>query len=260
MKNLSLGQLTAIDLAPEEYINIAAAAGVQGVSLLVNSPNPATPFPLVTEDNFGAVQTALKTSALEVNNVECFMLTPHTNIEHFREGFAIGQRLGARGATALLYDNDESRVKKHLLQLCELGNEYHLRINIEFMAMTPRWNTLEQAAQLIQEMDKPNLGLGIDLLHLIRSGGCPSDLAAIPAEIIYYAQLCDSADLGAHKDYAEEAGSHRLAPGDGQFPVRELIDALPDTAFLEIEVPQPSTTPARERVKSIVEKTRPITG
>lgn len=256
MVNLSLGQLTAIEAEPAEFIAIAAAAGAQSVSLMVNSPNPQSPFPEVTQDNFSAVQQALRDSGLRVNNVECFMLTPHSNVESFREAFAIGQQLGAIGATALVYDSDEEQVKTNLRQLCALGKEYNLRINLEFMAMTPKWNTLTSAAELIQQVGVDNLGLGVDLLHFVRSGSTLEDLACIPEEIIYYAQLCDSLDITANQDYAVEASAQRLAPGAGKFAVREFIQALPSHAFLELEVPQSAAVPAGERVKAIVAATR----
>jgi len=81
--SLSLGQFTAIDVGPVEYISIAADAGFQKVSLLVNSPNPKSEYPLVTRENSSEVKTALQTSGLGVNNIECFMLTPTTDIDRF---------------------------------------------------------------------------------------------------------------------------------------------------------------------------------
>lgn len=256
MVSLSIGQLTALEVTPAEFVTIAAAAGAQAVSLMVNSPNPKTPFPEVTRDNLPAVQQALRDSCLRVNNIECFMLTPHTVVEQFRDAFAIGQQLGAIGATALVYDSDEEQVKNNLRQLCALGKEYNLRINLEFMAMTPKWSSLTTAAGLIEQVGADNLGLGVDLLHFVRSGSTLADLASIPAEIIYYAQLCDSLDTSANQDYAFEASAQRLTPGTGKFAIREFVAALPDHAFLELEVPQSAEVPAQERVKSIVEKTR----
>jgi sugar phosphate isomerase/epimerase len=256
MVNLSVGQFTAIEVDPAEYIAIAASAGCQKVSLLTNSPSPQMQLPLVNRENFERVRKALATTGLTVSNVECFMITPDTNVEDFRQAMALGRDLGAVGATALLFDADEIRVKKKLAQLCAMAGEYGLRTSIEFMPMTPRWHTLAEITALIQEIGHPNLGICIDLLHLVRSGGTPEDVTAIPQELIHYAQLCDSADVRANRDYAVEAGSNRLAPGEGRFPLQAFLQLLPTTATLEIEVPQPQNRPAGERVKAIVDATR----
>lgn len=256
MVSLSIGQLTALEVQPPEFVRIAADAGAQSVSMMVNSPNPRTPFPEVTPDNLEAVQQVLRDTGLRVNNVECFMLTPHTVVENFRPAFVLGQQLGAIGATALVYDSDEEQVLRNLRQLCDLGEEYNLRINLEFMAMTPKWSSLTTAAELIQKVGKNNLGLGVDLLHFVRSGSTLADLASVPAEIIYYAQLCDSLDTSVNQDYAHEASAQRLAPGAGKFAIKEFVAALPDHAFLELEVPQSADVPAGERVKAIVAATR----
>jgi sugar phosphate isomerase/epimerase len=256
MVDLSLGQFTAIEVDPAEYIAIAASAGCQKVSLLTLSPSPHMPLPLVTRENFATVRKALDTTGLTVSNVECFMITADTNIENFRQALAIGKELGAVGATTLLFDADEIRVKEKLARLCAMAGEYGLRTSIEFMPMTPRWHTLAETAALVMEIGHPGLGICIDLLHLIRSGGTPEDVTAIPQELIHYAQLCDGADVSANRDYAIEASSNRLAPGEGRFPLQAFLQSLPTTATLEIEVPQPQDHPAGERVMAIVDATR----
>ena len=100
------------------------------------------------------------------------------------------------------------------------------------------------------------MGLAVDLLHLVRSGGAPDDIAAIPQELIFYAQFCDSNDLSANQDYATEAGSHRLTPGEGKLPIQEFIQALPKNIPIEIEVPQPPNGSAAKRINDIIEASK----
>lgn len=256
MTRLGIGQFTAIEVAPEEYIGIAAATGCDRVSLLTISPNPQMPLPLVTTDNFASVKAALDAAGICVGNIECCMLTPQCEVESFRPGIALARELDGAGLTAILFDDDEERAVNNLRQLCTLAREYGLRVTIEFMPMAPRWGTIGEAAALIQSVGEPDLGLCVDLLHLVRSGGTPADVAAIPGGLIHYVQLCDGADLSVTADYGIEAGSNRLAPGEGVFPLQAFLQALPAGAALEIEVPQPPERPAAERVREIVEATR----
>lgn len=256
MTNLGLAHFTATDVDIDTFIAIAAETGCQRISLFVNSPNPQAAIPLVSRKNLAEVKQSLQTHGLEVSNIECFMLTPGTDIESFREALALGRELGAVGTTVLLFDSDEGRVKDKLTAFCELAATYRLRVSIEFMPMAPAWHTLAETVALIEQVDRHNLGLCIDLLHLIRSGGSPEDVAALPEHLVHYVQLCDSDDLSANQQYATEAGVHRLAPGEGRFPIAALLSAVPPLTPLEIEVPQSTQQPAWERVKAIVDATR----
>ena len=253
---LGIGQFTAIEVTPAEYVGVAAEAGFDRVSLLTISPNPQMSLPLITRDNVAGVKSALDSASVDVGNLECCMLTPHCDVEAFRPGILLGRELGATGVTAILFDGDELRTEKNLRQLCALARECGLRVSIEFMPMTPRWRTIGEAAALIRSLGEPNLGLCIDLLHLIRSGGTPAEVAATSGELIHYAQLCDGADTIVTADYGVEASSNRLAPGEGVFPIQDFLQALPAGTLLEIEVPQPAERPALDRVKLIIEAAR----
>ena len=256
MTNLSLGQMTALDVSPTEYIDIAAAAGCQMVSVMVRSPSPQAPVPTVTADNIAAVEERLAATGLTVLNAECFMLTPNTDIQDFSPAMALGKRLKARAVTVLTYDNDESRVVKNLKQLCAMAKDLGLRVNLEFMPLAPICKNLQQTQELIAQVGASNLGICVDFLHLVRAGHTAADLAEVPSELINYVQICDSKNPGAGDDYAMEAGGNRLSPGAGQFPLTELLRALPEGTPVEIEVPKPPGEPAAERVKKIADDTR----
>ncbi len=252
MANLGLGQLTAVEVTPLEYVAIAAESGCQAVSLFVCQPGAQAKFPLTTRDNCETVKAKLRETGLQVANIECFMLVPNVDVEQYRPALELGAELGARGATALLYDNDETRATTNLSRLCGIAAEFGLRVNVEFMPLAPLGRNIHDAVALIRKVGAPNLGLCIDLLHLIRSGGTPADVAAIDPALIYCVQLCDSMDLSVTNDYAREAGVERLAPGDGRFPVQAFLQALPAGVLVELEVPQSAERPAAERVKGIV--------
>ena len=179
------------------------------------------------------------------------MLTPNTKIADYQAALALGAELNATGATVLIYDVDNSRVQDNLAQLCELGKQLGLKINIEFMALTPAFNTLADVLKLLADAQQNNLGLGLDLLHLVRAGVTPCDLSEIPHQKIHYVQVCDSPSLAVTSDYAQEAGSHRLAPGTGVLDIESYLSVLPADLAIELEVPQPKDTPAEERVSNL---------
>lgn len=259
MSLLSVGQYSAIELTPLEFIACAKAMAVNAVSLMANPPGPGLEHALVTQDNITQVKGALEQAGLHVLNIECFLLTPKTQIDSFKPICELAQELGASGLTALIYDDNEDRVKQNLRDFCALAREYQLKVNIEFMAMTPKWNSLDTVADLIANLQEPNLGIALDVLHLIRSGGTVETLASIEPKLISYCQLCDGNTLEATNNYVEEAGSRRLAPGDGIFPLQELLKTLGGGIPLEIEVPFPAQEqPTQARLVSTSEKTKSL--
>lgn len=244
MPQYSIAQFTALNASPVDYLRAVAQAGSDFVSLMMNAPGTDNAIPVVSNDNLAEVRQVLSDTGLKVAKVECFMLTPNTDVAAFEPALARGAQLSATGATVLVYDTDEARVKANLAAFYELAGRHNLRVSLEFLAMSPRWNTIVDAAALITGCNLPNLGIGVDILHLIRSGGSVEDIARVPAELIHYAQLCDSNELRSGIDYAEEAAANRLLPGDGVFPITAFLQALPEGTLLEIEVPQTPPKPA----------------
>lgn len=256
MTTLGIGQLTAIELTPVEYITLAAEANLDTVSLFLNPMANIQGPCLTTRKNYRVVKDCLDATGVKAANIEVFPLLPGVEIEEYRSALEMGRELNARGITVLLYDADETRVTNRLSHLCELTAELGLLVGIEFMPLAPGWRTIQEAADLVTRINQPNLGLCLDILHLIRAGNSIADVADINPKLISYAQLCDSRNTCATLDYVEEATEHRLAPGTGFLPIKQFLQALPPGVPLEIEVPQPSDIPAGVRVKAIVNATR----
>ncbi len=247
-----LHQVSALEASPEDFIDLAARAGCAEVSLFAHQPNSDSGFPVVTRDKCGAVARRLHDNGVRLANVDCFLLHPNAIPAEFDPALALGGELGARGAVVLLFDNEETRVIDKLGALSARAASLDLNIAVEFLAMSPSWNTLETLADLLTRAALPNVLLGVDVLHLVRSGGQPADIARIDPDLVGYAQLCDGADLTTTSDYAEEAAGNRLAPGDGAFPLRQFLAALPAETPLELEVPQPPDRLAAERIEHAV--------
>jgi len=67
----------------------------------------------------------------------------------------------------------------------------------------------------------------------------PAAVAALPPERIAYMQLCDApAKAPPLEDLAHESRNHRLPAGEGELPLYELFDALPDDIPISVEVPR----------------------
>lgn len=256
MRTLGVHHMTAIETSPTEFVEAAAAADCQTISVFTYG-DPAR-FPLLTAANKQAFQRSLAETDLRIINIDAFMILPDTSVDDFLPAVDLGAQLGARCVSTQVFDTEQQRVIETLGRLCDYSEHLGMTVSVEFMALSPAWNTLSSCVELIGSVGKCNLGISIDILHLIRSGAGPEEISTIAPELIAYAQLCDSDDLTAKSDYAREAMSGRLIPGEGSFPIQAFVQALPAQTPLELEVPNADGVPATQRIINAVAATRSL--
>lgn len=265
---LAIHQITAMEASPVELVSIAAELGCQQVCVFTHSPHNPVPgeegafvFPLVDEGNKREFLMRLGETGVGVGNVEFFPVQQGLDLEFYRAGLALGGEIGAKRAVTHIHDAVDSRAVDTLGALCDMALGYGLTMALEFMGLTPACNSVERAAWFVEQVRRPNLGIGVDALHLVRTGGTPAHVAAIPAEYFVYAQICDGAGRHLSADYLPEAMS-RLLPGDGDFPLQDMIEALPAHTALDVEIPMPERAAAGvsaiERAREAVARSRAV--
>jgi sugar phosphate isomerase/epimerase len=122
--------------------------------------------------------------------------------------------------------------------------------------------TFDIAIDTIRRVGCGRLLLEVDILQLIRSGGTPADLLAVDPSLIGRAQICDG-PLNAMLEPRYEAIEQRQIPGEGEFPLREFLQALPRKGLtLAAEVPLRNLVDAgvsgAERIRRVIQGTRKI--
>jgi sugar phosphate isomerase/epimerase len=104
------------------------------------------------------------------------------------------------------------------------------------------------------------VGVNVDILHLMRSGGSIADLAAAPPGSILYAQQCDGPATVDPDRQAIEAAAQRLLAGQGVFDCAGFARALPHECPISVELPQEEAiitgVPALDRAMRAVESVR----
>jgi hypothetical protein len=74
-------------------------------------------------------------------------------------------------------------------------------------------------------------------MHWVRSGYGAVDLRELGPEKIGYVQLSDTTLKPRVKSYMEEAMYQRMAPGDGELPLAEILTAVPADVVIGLEIP-----------------------
>jgi sugar phosphate isomerase/epimerase len=243
MRPLGLHQVTAIDVDPLELLRIAEAAACARVSVFTHVPQLTLPgqkaqlsFPIVTRDLKRAFLEQLADNGLAVAGAEFFPLTAEVDLADYAAALALGAEIGASRAVTHIHDPEPTRAVERLGRLCEMAAAEGLSLAIEFSPMTRGCDSLQRAAWFVDQVGRSSLGIGLDCLHLVRSGGTAETVAGLAGRYFAYAQVCDGRGLHRSADYMVEARNRGL-PGDGDFPLAAILAALPPEAPLEVEVP-----------------------
>jgi len=101
-----------------------------------------------------------------------------------------------------------------------------LTVALEFMPYSGVPD-LATASKIIDDADRTNGALIVDVWHWARAGMTPADLDPVPADRIIAVQLCDVLEHPMEPLRAESLG-HRLPPGQGYGDAVGVVRALRD--------------------------------
>lgn len=231
MHRLVLGWLNCPDVAPREMVAVAAAGGFADVGLRITGRKPGDGLPTLVGDPPAIADTRKRAdnAGVHVHNVSAYHLYPEIGLPAVEPVLDAAYALGARLLVIGCYDADHARFAARLAAIGDAAVTRDVRLALEFVPFSA-CRTLADAAAIVGAVAKPNVGLVIDPLHLARSGGTPDDLRGVPAQAVFFLQLCDApAATPPGVDLPTEARRMRLAPGEGELPLAALFrDAKPD--------------------------------
>ena len=233
--HLAAGMLSDVP-DPVERIRIAAAAGFDGLGLRPEDDRPGAGDP-------EAVAAALAEHGLRLLDVEVVILTPDDrHAEANRRAVATARALRPAHLVVVSFDTDHARTRAAITGIARELMGTDVVPVLEFLPFSAI-RTLAEAAAVATEVRGDGggaVGVLVDVLHLVRSGGSPTDLATAGDVALPYLQVCDApatATRGAARgDLFREATGGRLLPGAGGLPIRATVDAMPAGAAVSVEV------------------------
>jgi 2-keto-myo-inositol isomerase len=129
-------------------------------------------------------------------------------------------RLPAGGASREQVIAESVRV---LNDLCDIAAKHNVTLAFEFLGQTDcSVPTLDLAAEIVRQVRRDNLGLVIDSFHFYAGGSTFETIDALDPKLIQIFHINDAEDLP--RDQLEDR--HRLLPGLGILPLRELLSAF----------------------------------
>lgn len=110
-----------------------------------------------------------------------------------------------------------------LTELSHIAAAFNVSLAFEFLGQ-PRCSvqTLELAAAIIKETGRANVGLVIDSFHFYAGGSSLESIEALDPDRLFIFHINDA----ENRPREELQDSHRLLPGLGILPLKEMVGAL----------------------------------
>ena len=251
---LSLAAGTLLDVSPPEAVEAAGAAGWPAVGIWYD---PVT---------WNRSVCSAVVDRLDSTGVVALDIEPVIFGRGDHHGAAIidaAAEVGARFVLVASGPAPRQETVDGLGALAALAAERapELTVVLEFLPIFTI-ATLAAAASVIVELDRPNLGVLVDTLHLARSGGRPDDLRAYDAALFPYLQVADATTAPVDNSLAglrDEALFGRLLPGAGVLPLGEtmrIVADVPVSVELRSRQLYADFPDAARRAKRVLDATR----
>ena len=239
MDRIGIENLSTFGLDPVEFVHLAADLGCGHVSLnLGGSANRLPMYPAWSfRDDPALVRRtaeALRARGVAASLVEGFAVVPDRELEYAAD-LDIACEVGARAICTVSIDRDAGRTHAEYARLAEEAGRRGLITTTE--ACAGAYRTLAKTMSAIEAVARPDFVLLIDTMHFFRSGSTVADLAALDPAVVGHIQLCDVPMPAVIEPYMEEALHERRAPGDGDLPLREFLQAAPQDIPIGLEIP-----------------------
>ena len=162
---------------------------------------------------------------------------PRDAAENEATAFRIADRLGCRSlhvlpptgtSTATTPADDPewvSHTASRFAGLCDRAAEHDLLVAIEFLPGTDIADAAG-ARRVVEEADRSNGGLVLDVWHHERGARDLAMLASLSAGIVIDVQLSDGPLVPVLADYGEDTRRNRLPPGEGEMDLTGFVAAV----------------------------------
>ncbi|OPY96554.1 xylose isomerase [Bradyrhizobium sacchari] len=242
----SLAYLTSAPMAPPDALLLAQKLGYQAIGVRVAPATPGGDFSPLATDPCLLLETirGIDDTGITVFDVEIARLRADFEVDQFAAFLEAAGELKARAILVAGDDLDEARLTDSFAQFCKAAASYGLTADLEFMPWTAVKNA-EAALRIVTKAGEPNGRVLVDALHAARSATTLNDIAALPRNLLSYAQLCDApARIPTTNDeLIHTARCARLIPGEGGIDLAGIVSALPDDLPLSLEIPNDEWLP-----------------
>jgi sugar phosphate isomerase/epimerase len=248
VNRLGIEMLTLLSMGPVEHVTLAAELGCAAISSGLTSM-PLTmfgitdfaPYPAWSLRDDPALRretlAAMRDTGVHIGLGEGFRARSDGDVRDYAGDLDLMAELGAVRINAIFIEDDLALAKDQLAILAEMTRDRGMVFTTEFVPPVGI-NSFETALEVCAYIGQGKARVLVDAMHFFRSGGTVEQLKAVDPDWIGYAQMCDGTLTAWDDGYFMTAMFARGIPGEGEFPLREWVAALPATCEIGLEVPR----------------------
>jgi sugar phosphate isomerase/epimerase len=241
MRQLSTEFISVFGLPPVEFVHLAADLGCRYISTALRARRlESLGYPEFSlKDDVRLRQNLLAAMAdrgIGISLGEGMVIKARSDASDLAGDLDVMAELGAAQVNTLSFDPDRNRTFDQLATLTEMAAERGIGTTIE-MAPGLTIGDLSTVMAALEHVGRPDLRLTVDTMHWARTGYGAAELRQLEPEKIGYVQLSDTTLKPRMKSYMEEAIYERMAPGDGELPLAEILGAAPRDVVVGLEIP-----------------------
>jgi sugar phosphate isomerase/epimerase len=204
---------------------------------------------------------AMDDRGISISLGEGMVITPGNDVSGLADDLDIMAEIGAAQINTISFDRDRNRTFDQLALLTRMAAERGMGTTIE-VAPGMTIGDVPTVLAAIEHVGRPDLRLTLDTMHWARAGFGAAELDELGPDKIGYVQLSDTTRKPRVKSYLQEAMYERLAPGDGELPLSEILTAVPADVVIGLEIPMRSLAESgvgpMDRLRSCVAAARAL--
>ncbi len=238
----SLAHLTILGCTPPEMTYIAARSGYDFVSLRLmpmGVVGEAACLPL-EKQMIRQTKAALAETGIKLLDIELVRIIADEDPKAYVPAMEAAAELGARHVISSAWSTDRSDrnfIVERYAEICDLARPFGLTVDLEFPTFS-RLTNLQEAVDIVREVNRDNGGILIDTLYIHFSGVRLDELAALPPDWFHFLHISDTVKQipATREGMIHIARDERLYVGEGCIDFAAIFDRLPAIPF-SIELP-----------------------
>ncbi len=209
----------------EERVRLAAAAGFDGIGLYVGN------YAHLEADGFAphGLRDLLAEHDMRLREIEVIPALGVGMQEREATAWRMADEFQCRYVQVIGNGGDDlAAAGRAFGSLCDRAADHGLVVGLEFVPFTDIVS-VHDARRIVEEADRANGGICVDIWHHERGARDLAGIAALPGELITGIQLNDGSRVPVEDDYYTDCLANRCAPGDGEFDMVGFLSALAAT-------------------------------
>lgn len=151
-------------------------------------------------------------------------------VKDFRAGRLADGDARYRGTLGLTEAEAITAVARNVRDAADIAADHGVGVFLEPLAWS-NINRCAQALRVIDEVDRPNVGLAVDTWHFWTVGDTLDEVAALPKELISVVHISDGLDLDRVHEVADQNVHRDVVIGGGAIPLQQWVDAVKSTGY-----------------------------